>query len=507
MTLNKKIFINVINICLLCFALWLLFRSIDIKYSIINIVTFICLLLFISQFKKLYWFLFFPIIVFLSLYLPIGLKFGFITSDYLITLYSTNTAESTDFLSKISIKYILYSLYLLFYFGFWGKVFVNKNNLKINNKLILVVCFIGSVLFIPNLVFFKELYFATKNAIIELNDFRENINKNDWNIVSVKNQYKNYVLIIGESGSKFYHGMYDYKPDTTPFLSHVNGTVIDGMFSPATHTVPSLMRFLTLQENFKPKYNLNLVDLINDAGFTSYWISNQNYVGKHATPITSIGLKSNYSFFQKMIDAETTTDYDLLGKFKEYLQLSRKKDRNFFVVHLHDPHPYEVCDVLKRYERFNFPTKYTKDYRNINCYNQIINFEDKLIRDIYNELKGTNESFSIIYFSDHGIKAQNFKNKNSELMHSEEQEGYHIPLIKMSSDDTSREVIKINKTGLFFTNGVATWLGIETTNIKQKYDLFSNIPFDNEEEITHIKKVKSLPLQPVIENTNLQLDN
>ena len=130
-----------------------------------------------------------------------------------------------------------------------------------------------------------------------------------------------------------------------------------------------------------------------------------------------------------------------------------------------------------------------------------------MIRDIYNELKETNESFSIVYFSDHGIKAQNFKNKNSELMHSDAQEGYHIPLIKMSSDDTSREVIKINKTGLFFTNGVATWLGIETTNIKQKYDLFSNIPFDNEEEINHINKVKSLPLQPVIENTNLELDN
>lgn len=132
-------------------------------------------------------------------------------------------------------------------------------------------------------------------------------------------------MIIGESGSKFYHGMYDYKPNTTLFLSHVNGTVIDGMLSPATHTIHSLMRFLTLQENFKPKFNLNLVNLINDAGFTSYWISNQNYVGKHAIPITNIGLKSNYSFFQKMIDAETTTDYNLLLKFKEYLQLSHKK--------------------------------------------------------------------------------------------------------------------------------------------------------------------------------------
>ncbi|WP_176700250.1 sulfatase-like hydrolase/transferase, partial [Gilliamella sp. App2-1] len=103
---------------------------------------------------------------------------------------------------------------------------------------------------------------STKNAITELKDFKENINKNDWHVVNVNNKYKNYVLIIGESGSKFYHGLYGYKPDTTPFLSNVNGTIVDGMLSPATHTIPSLTRVLTLQNNFKPKYNLNLIDLV-----------------------------------------------------------------------------------------------------------------------------------------------------------------------------------------------------------------------------------------------------
>ncbi|WP_176700220.1 sulfatase-like hydrolase/transferase, partial [Gilliamella sp. App2-1] len=134
-------------------------------------------------------------------------------------------------------------------------------------------------------------------------------------------------------------------------------------------------------------------------------------------------------------------------------------------------------------------------------------FTDKLIEEIYNELKETNESFSMIYFSDHGIKIRNIKDKNSELMHSEEQEGYHIPLIKISSDDTSRQIISLNKTGLFFTNGIANWLGIDATNIKQKYDFFSNIPFDNEEEINHISRTKSLPLQPAIKNTILKLND
>ncbi|OCG21228.1 phosphoethanolamine transferase [Gilliamella sp. App4-10] len=507
MTSNKKILVNITNACLLYFALWLLFRCIHIQFTIINIVTSTCLILFISQYKKLYWFIFFPVIVFLSLYLPIGLKFGFITSDYLITLYSTNVAESSDFLSKISIKYIIYSIFILTYFILWGKTLVNKGKLKINNKFILIISLIGSLIFIPNLIFFKELYLSTKNAITELKDFKENINKNDWHVVNVNNKYKNYVLIIGESGSKFYHGLYGYKPDTTPFLSNVNGTIVDGMLSPATHTIPSLTRVLTLQNNFKPKYNLNLIDLVNSAGFTSFWISNQNYVGRHATPITSIGLKSNYSFFQKKIDADTTTDHDLLVTFKKYLQLSHDNKRNFFVIHLHDLHPYEVCDVIKRYQRFNFPIKLTKNYKNINCYNQIVYFTDKLIEEIYNELKETNESFSMIYFSDHGIKIRNIKDKNSELMHSEEQEGYHIPLIKISSDDTSRQIISLNKTGLFFTNGIANWLGIDATNIKQKYDFFSNIPFDNEEEINHISRTKSLPLQPAIKNTILKLND
>jgi glucan phosphoethanolaminetransferase (alkaline phosphatase superfamily) len=507
MILNKKKLANIINICLLCFSLWLLFRCIDIRFNIINIATSICFILFVSQYKWLYWFIFFPVIVFLSLYLPIGLRFGFITSDYLITLYSTNTAESADFLSKISVKYIVYSIFLLTYFIIWGKFLVNKKKLKTKNKPILIIYLIGGIIFVPNLVFFYELYFSITKAITELNDFKQNINKNDWKITNVNNKYKNYVLIIGESGSKFHHGLYGYSPDTTPFLSHVNSTVVNGMLSPATHTIPSLIRNLTLQENFKPRYNLNLVDLVNTAGFTSYWISNQNYVGQYATPITAIGLKSNYSFFQKKIDAKTTTDYDLLEVFKKYLRSSHDNNRNFFIIHLHDLHPYEVCDVIKRYQRFNFPIKLTKKYRNINCYNQIMYFTDKLIKEIYNELKETNESFSMIYFSDHGIKARNFKDTNTELMHSEDQEGYHIPLIRISSDDTSRQIINIHKTGLFFTNGMATWLGIDTTNIKQKYDLFSNVPFNNEEEINHISNIKSLPLQPVMEDNTLKLEN
>lgn len=494
--LKNKITLTILIIFMIISS-YLLFRVLGIHLNIIVMSSYIIFTVFLSSRKIYFWFLLFPIVFIVSIYLPIGFLFGPITSEYLISVYSTNNTETSDFLSKLPIKYICYSLLIISSYIFWGIVVVNKRYIKIKNTRIKFLCLLASILFLLKLTFFVDLYFSTKEAYKELNVFTEQIKRNDWEIIGVNNKYKNYVLILGESGSKFYHGVYNHKIDTTPFLSSVNSVIVDGMLSPATHTIPSLTKMLTLQKNFTPQYNLNIIDLVNDAGFTSYWISNQNYVGQYETPNTSIGIKSKHYYFQKNFDATTTTDYDLLPVFKDMLKKSLNNKRNFFVIHLHDLHPYEVCDVVKRYKKYGYSVIQTTDYNYINCYMSIVTFTDKLIHGIYDSLEETGQSFSIIYISDHGIRIRNTTDKNSQLMHSDKQEGYHIPLIKISSDDKSKKIIQTYKTGLFFTNGLSTWMGIDTKNIDKKYDLFIQSKFDNAEEKNHIEKVISLPLQNI----------
>ena len=51
---------------------------------------------------------------------------------------------------------------------------------------------------------------------------------------------------------------------------------------------------------------------------------------------------------------------------------------------------------------------------------------------------------------------------------------HDIPLFKISSDDTTRHVYKVFKSGLNFTDGIANWIGISNPIINKEIDLFSN---------------------------------
>lgn len=70
----------------------------------------------------------------------------------------------------------------------------------------------------------------------------------------------------------------------------MNSTIIDGLNSAGNNTIGSLRLMLTQsdKEKLEPNYGLNLVGLAKSAGFKTYWISNQGYIGKHDTPITFI---------------------------------------------------------------------------------------------------------------------------------------------------------------------------------------------------------------------------
>ena len=84
-------------------------------------------------------------------------------------------------------------------------------------------------------------------------------------------------------------------------------------------------------------------------------------------------------------------------------------------------------------------------------------------------------SFSIIYFSDHGLVHREI---NGEIkLNNNYASRYHhdIPLIKISSDDIKRTTVTSQKSGLMFVNGLADWMGIEGNSISS-YNLFDGVP-------------------------------
>lgn len=51
----------------------------------------------------------------------------------------------------------------------------------------------------------------------------------------------------------------------------------------------------------QPQYDKNFIDLANQSGLQTYWLSNQGYLGEHDTPLTAIAKKVQIHSFLKRV--------------------------------------------------------------------------------------------------------------------------------------------------------------------------------------------------------------
>ena len=140
-------------------------------------------------------------------------------------------------------------------------------------------------------------------------------------------------------------------------------------------------------------------------------------------------------------------------------------------------------------------------YKNIACYVTSIHKTDHFLQQVKEALDQYANTFdkrySMIYFSDHGLAHRALDNQMLINNNSAVKQHYDIPLIKISSDDTERVVIKRQKSGLNFTKGLAHWMGIEAEQIPEAYDLFS--AEDDEDDYALSERLDKLKDDPAID--------
>lgn len=102
---------------------------------------------------------------------------------------------------------------------------------------------------------------------------------------------------------------------------------------------------------------------------------------------------------------------------------------------------------------------------------------DKFLEDTVKILNENKESWSLVYFSDHGLMHVG-KGGERTLTHGEwKRQSYGVPLVKISSDDTRREMIKVRRSAFNFLRGFGSWTGIETDELPDDgYDFWGNVP-------------------------------
>jgi heptose-I-phosphate ethanolaminephosphotransferase len=256
-----------------------------------------------------------------------------LSASALFVIFETNAEEASDFLSNYIDGFAIIIFIILVIPLVW--VFValfKKNNTEIfenncfifNNSKWLKLLYI-MLMTIAVFVIYKKFtefnilftsidsyseYLKTKAVL------KNSLAKSESNYISIDSSLKNpqtYIVIIGESTSRWHMELYGYDRNTNPLLSEIKNelVVFNDVITPNVHTILALDKILTLSDYTNPnkQENASLVQIANQAGFSTYWISNQRPVGIHESISTLIGNAAKKKYFLTT-DNYNSTIYD-----------------------------------------------------------------------------------------------------------------------------------------------------------------------------------------------------
>jgi len=294
--------------------------------------------------------------------------------------------------------------------------------------------------------------------------------KDTWNVLAVKPKYHIYMVVIGESARRDALGAFGGHWNNTPFASTVNGTLFTDYVAASGSTQKSLGLTLNRVVDNKPQYQDNFVTLANRAGFQSWWFSNQGQIGEYDTAIASIAKRADEVQFLKSGDfeADKNTRDEALLKMTEQVFSTHRTQPQLIVLHLMGSHP-QACDRTQgKYAEF-------VQSKETSCYLYTMTQTDQLLGKLYGQLQNTGESFSMVYFSDHGLAFKERGKSTQYLAHDDAfQQNFQVPFMVLSSDDKKHRIVKARRSANDFLSFFSQWTGISAKEIASKYRFMSN---------------------------------
>ncbi|WP_298555150.1 sulfatase-like hydrolase/transferase [uncultured Algibacter sp.] len=350
-------------------------------------------------------------------------KAYFSPSSIFVTL-DTNTSESKEFLSfYVDTPIVILGVLLLsitVFFLFKRRLFLKTIKAKSKSyKLKIVALFLLAIVAIrqTRLINFNLPYLILISIVdysIEakkLGDYQKNKEGNFKDVFrEAKNDEEVYVVLIGESTTRSHMGIYNYHRETTPRLDSIKKDLLiyENVISPHAYSVGALTKILTLGNYENPKRTVegSIVQLINSAGFETYWVSNQRPIGAFESLITKISLSSNNHKFLTTTVAGNSKVLDdaLLEPYKEILK--NKSRKKVIFLHMMGTHHHYENRYPRHYNKFKDAPK-TKfksqdSFEKINHYDNAILYNDFIISEVIKSLDSLAVKSFVLYFSDHG---------------------------------------------------------------------------------------------------------
>jgi len=210
------------------------------------------------------------------------------------------------------------------------------------------------------------------------------------------------ILVIGESSRRHNWQLNGYPRATNPLLSKRSGLVwLANYTAPAVSTAQSVPLMITR----KPVQSVELwgersiVAAFREAGFGTWWISNQQTAGIHDLQIASYASEAEHVVWANVTEFQSrgVDDSALLEPVR--VALADPQAQKFIVVHLMGSH-------FKYNERYPESAAYfhgaTGDKAQIDAYDNSIRFTDFVLDAFIAQLEVSGVPAVLLYAADHG---------------------------------------------------------------------------------------------------------
>ncbi|MDR9753628.1 phosphoethanolamine transferase CptA [Pseudomonas sp. SZMC_28357] len=229
---------------------------------------------------------------------------------------------------------------------------------------------------------------------------------------STAGQPQTLVLVIGESTNRQRMSLYGYPRKTTPELDKLKDqlAVFDNVITPRPYTIEALQQVLTFADEENPDLYLStpsLVSMMKQAGYKTFWITNQQTMTKRNTMLTTFSEQADEQVYLNNNRNQNAAQYDgdVIAPFNK--ALTDSAPRKLIVVHLlgtHMSYQYRYPPTFDKFkDRQGVPAGVRDDQvPTYNSYDNAVLYNDFVVSSLIKDYAKSDPNGFLLYLSDHG---------------------------------------------------------------------------------------------------------
>jgi len=220
-----------------------------------------------------------------------------------------------------------------------------------------------------------------------------------------------YALVVGESSRRDHWHLFGYERPTNPELERLaNLVLIPDLVSSWPISVLAIPMIVTRKpenESGLTWREPSILRAMEEAGFDTYWISNQTAIGRYDSPVSEFALEARHRTFLNHAtwSAPGSYDEDLLAPLREAVASSSRD--LFIVLHMMGSHTAYDYRYPASFARF-IPTSgdttsnTSAAEREKNSYDNSILYTDHVLASVIRILDEQHEISALWFEADHG---------------------------------------------------------------------------------------------------------